>query len=44
MCKKVNDFLNSNNILAEEQFGFRKISQQKKLYLVSLMKSYVPLI
>jgi hypothetical protein len=33
MCKKVNDFLNSNNILAEEQFGFRKkISTEKALF------------
>jgi hypothetical protein len=33
MYKRVIDFLNSNNILTEEQFGFRKgLSTDKALY------------
>jgi hypothetical protein len=33
MCRRVIDFLNSNNILTEKQFGFRKgLSTDKALY------------
>jgi hypothetical protein len=30
MYKRVSDFLNSNNVLASEQFGFRKILSTNK--------------
>jgi hypothetical protein len=34
MYTRVSDFLNSNNILAGQQFGFRKISQLIKPYSI----------
>jgi hypothetical protein len=42
LCARVNDFLNSSNIIAGEQLGFWKNPSTEKALFSLQIKSYVP--